>query len=62
MAYKRKTRDEYEVQGDYGQGWECVDTQLTLKEAHVSLKAYDENEAVPHRIIKRRVMINESAC
>ena len=59
LAYKRITVDEYEIQGDYGEGWECVDTQPTLKEAHASLKTYDENESAPHRIIKKRVKIDE---
>ena len=33
MAYKRKTKDEYQLHIDYGYGWECVTIDETLKEA-----------------------------
>ena len=58
--YIRKTYDEYEVQGNYGYGWDCLTTCETLKEAKDDLKAYRENEPnVPHRIKKRRVPIDK---
>lgn len=44
MAYVRKTRDEFEVQGYYAGGWECVTTEDTRKEARARLKEYRENE------------------
>ena len=55
--YKRKTVDEFEIQGHYGQGWECVTTEETRKEARAQLRVYNDNEAYPHRIIKKRVRI-----
>ena len=56
MAYKRKTSDEFEVQGNYGHGFECVTAEASLKEARARLREYRENEpGVPFRIIKRRV-------
>lgn len=53
--YIRKTIDEYEIQGNYGQGWECVTTEETRKAAREQLKCYNENEPNPHRIVKKRV-------
>jgi hypothetical protein len=56
--YKRKTADEYEIQGNYGQGFECVTTEATRTAARDQLKCYRENEPnVPHRIVKKRVKI-----
>jgi len=56
--YKRKTIDEYEIQGYYGQGWECVTTEETRKEAKEQLDCYRKNEIFnAHRIVKKRVKI-----
>lgn len=55
MPYTRKTSDEYEVQGNYGQGWEMVTTEETWKAAREQLKCYNENEPYPHKIVKKRV-------
>jgi hypothetical protein len=50
MAY------EYEVQGNYGQGWEMVTTEDDPNEAKKRLQEYDENEPqYPHKIVKKRV-------
>lgn len=49
---------EFEVQGYYGSGWECVDTHDTKAEADRSKDTYDANESYPHRV--RRVRITES--
>lgn len=59
--YKRKTRDEWQVMGDYGygHGFECVDTLNTRTEAKDSLKVYRENEmGVSFKIVKKRVRID----
>lgn len=54
--YIRKTYDEYEVQGNYGQGWEMVTIEETYKEAKAQLKCYRENEpGTAHRIVKKRI-------
>ena len=59
MAYQRKTRDEYEVQGNYGQGWECVTGAESRTEARSLLRDYRENEpATPHRIKVIRVPLS----
>lgn len=57
--YKRKTTDEYEVQGYYVNqyGWECVVKEETREEARKRLREYNENEPYPHRIIKKRVKV-----
>lgn len=60
--YKRKTQDEYEIQGHYGYGWECVTVEDDRKEARARLREYKENEPqYAHRIVKKRVPIASSA-
>lgn len=55
MAYQRKTRDVWEVQGFYYGEWERLTTEKTRNEAFAQKKCYDENErGVPHRIKKVR--------
>ena len=54
--YKRKTTDEYEIQGYYSYGWECATTEESRLAARIQLKCYNENEpGVSHRIVKKRV-------
>ena len=36
--YIRKTKDEYEIQGNYGDGWEMVTTEETLRGARAQVK------------------------
>lgn len=56
MAYTRKTIDEYEIQGDYGQGFECVSTEATRASAKENLRLYRQNEqGILFRLIKKRV-------
>lgn len=44
---------EYEVQGNYGQGWELLTCDETREAAKLSLADYDNNEAgYAHRIRK----------
>lgn len=58
MAYKRLTRDEHTVQGNYGNGWEDLTAEDSRTEAKIRLKEYRENEPeYPHRLIKKRVRI-----
>ena len=61
MAYTRKTRDIYEVQVNYGYGFDTVTYEETHKDAKEMALCYWENEHRPVRIIKRREKINESA-
>ena len=57
MTYIRKTRDEYEIQGNNGYGWECETAEETRKDAKAQAKCYRENVDYPIRIVKRRVKI-----
>ena len=60
MTYIRKTRDYWNVEGNYGygDGWEVVTAEDDRKEARQRLKEYRENEpGVPFRVIKRRERI-----
>ena len=61
MAYVRKTRDEFELQGAYGQGWECLTTEDSMRAAIEQRKCYRENEGGSYRIVTRRVRIDASA-
>jgi hypothetical protein len=41
----------WEVQGNYGQGWECLTTEENCQEATKRLQEYTENEpSIPHRV------------
>lgn len=56
--YRRKTYDEYQIHGDYGQGFEEVTAEATRKEAKTQLACYRENEpGIAFKIIKKRIKI-----
>jgi hypothetical protein len=56
-AKKNKWKDEFVVQGNYGQGWEDVTSEGTHSEARQRLKEYNENETMyGHRLITRKVL------
>jgi hypothetical protein len=57
MTYQRKTRDEFELQGNYGHGWECLTTEDTLAECWVRLREYRDNEGGEYQIKVLRVQI-----
>ena len=60
MAYVRKTRDIFEVQGYYdaSTGWEEVVTEDTRKEANIRLKEYRANQPqYRFRVKKKREKI-----
>jgi hypothetical protein len=63
MAYTRKTRDEFVLQGNYGygNGWEDLTAEETRKEIRARLREYRENEGGNYRIVCRRVKIDPSA-
>jgi len=58
--YKRKTRDEYEIQGNCGYGWDLETTETTLRDAKKQAACYRANVNYPIRIIKKRIKIDES--
>lgn len=58
MAYIRKTKDEFQLLCNYGEGWEYLLTEYTLKEAQTQLKDYVENMPdYQYKIVKKRVPI-----
>lgn len=60
MAYKRKTRDEWRLLGNYGYGWDVILTEDTRAEALEQLKTYRENEpGIMHILERVRVKIDE---
>ena len=60
MAYTRKTRDYWDVEGNYGQGWEVVTAEETWKQTRERLKEYRENEpGTAFRARKRRERIEQ---
>ena len=64
MAHTRKTRDIWEVQGNYGfgHGWECVTAEETFREARARLREYRQNEPqYAHRIKFTRERIERAS-
>lgn len=60
MAYVRKTRDEFEIQSNYGYGWDVECTEETMRQARLQARRYRENISAPVRIVKRRVSLTET--
>jgi len=59
MPYIRKTVDEWEVQGNYGQGFETVTGASDRKEARSLLTDYIVSEPeISFRVTKKRVKKN----
>ena len=57
--YIRKTVDEYNIQGNYGQGCEDVTVEETYREARARLREYRDNEPqYRHRMITRRIRVS----
>ena len=60
MAYKRRTRDEYELYGWYDGEWSYVLTEDSLSLIKKHRREYIENEpGVPFKIIKRRIPLDK---
>lgn len=43
MAYQRKTRDRWDIETNYGCGWEVENSEYTRTNAKRSLREYREN-------------------
>lgn len=61
MAYKRKTYDEYEIQGNYGYGWDMETVEENYKDAKAQLKCYRENGSGSYRIVKKRIRYEDTS-
>ena len=57
MAYTRKTRGVYHVQGLYYGKWETETISDNRREALQDLKDYRENCNWPYRIVKKREIL-----
>ena len=54
MAYVRKTVDRWDIETNYGYGWDTECSEYTWKEAKQTYKKYKENLSCAVRVIKRR--------
>lgn len=54
MKYERKTTDRWDIESNYGYGWEVEDSCYSLKEAKINYQLYLENGTGMYRLIKRR--------
>ena len=65
MAYQRKTRDRWDIETNYGYGWEVENSEYTREDARRSLREYRENlqdyGKCSVRRIKRRERLEETA-
>ena len=52
--YVRKTRDRWDIETNYGYGWEVECSEYTLKDAKMNLRAYRDNISGLVRLVKRR--------
>jgi hypothetical protein len=58
MAYQRKTKDVFVIQGRYPSspyGWEDECEEETRAEGRAQLKCYRENGGGEYRLVKRRL-------
>lgn len=65
MAYVRKTRDRWDIETNYGYGWEVENSEYTRADAKRSLREYRENLQAygkcDVRMTKHREPIREGA-
>ena len=61
MGYVRKTRDRWDIESNYGYGWDVECSEYTRKEAKEQLKCYRKNVDAfgigVTRLVKRRERI-----
>ena len=58
MTYQRKTKDEYQLHVNYGQGWEHEISEDSRKAIREQYKTYRENSPqYPLKIIVKRIPI-----
>ena len=54
MAYVRKTVDRWDIETNYGYGWEVECSEYTLKDAKMQYRCYRDNISGLVRLVKRR--------
>lgn len=58
MAYERKTKDEFQIWGNYGFGFEELTAESTIKEAKVRLNEYRSNQPEgTYKIVIKRIPV-----
>lgn len=57
MAYKRKTVDRWDIETNYGYGWETECSEYTWGEAKAQAICYRKNIRGDVRVVKRREKI-----
>lgn len=59
MKYKRKTKDEFILLGDYGYGWEEILSEDNFKDIKLRLKEYKLNDfhAKAFKVQKKRIRL-----
>ncbi len=55
--YVRKTVDRWDIETNYGYGWEVECSEYTLKDAKMQLRCYRDNISGLVRLVKRRERI-----
>lgn len=65
MSYQRKTRDRWDIETNYGYGWEVENSEYTREDARRSLREYRENLQAygkcDVRMTKHRERLEETA-
>lgn len=61
MKRQRKTRDEFQVWGNYGYGWDEECAEATRKEGRERLKEYRANGGGVYQLRKRRLKVQPGA-
>ena len=63
MAYKRKTRDRWDIMTNWGYGWERECSEYTRREARQRCREYVDNcgDRCAVRLEKHREKIEEAA-
>ena len=57
MVRQRTTRDEWQIWGNYGYGWDEECSEPTRKEALQRLREYRENGGGQYQLRKRRIRL-----
>lgn len=57
--YQRKTRDRWDIETNYGYGWEVENSEYTIADARRSLKEYRENMGRGYGALVRMVKHRE---
>ena len=62
MAYKRKTKDCYAIEGNCGYGWDIECNCEDREDAKVQLKTYKENVNYPADLVQCMKLTRDNGC